>query len=84
MDRRGWNAPPNIQQLFGCEIWPDGAVLHCKDYMTNADSFWVLAWMAHIISNHEENMNYQHTPTRRVAFTPGILAQVDHSFAAIH
>ena len=38
-----WFAP-NIQQLFGCEMRPDGAVLHCKEYMTNADSFWVLAW----------------------------------------
>jgi hypothetical protein len=54
--RRGWNdATPyadrmvpvvraDIQQLSGCEMRPDGAVLHCKEYMTNADSFWVLAW----------------------------------------
>jgi hypothetical protein len=38
-----WFAP-NIVQRFGCEMRPDGAVLHCKDWMTSADSFWVLAW----------------------------------------
>jgi len=34
---------PNVEQLLGCEIQPDG-VLHCKDYVTNADSFWTLGF----------------------------------------
>jgi hypothetical protein len=39
MDRQ-WFAP-NIQQLSGCELRPDWAQMHCKDYVTNADSIWV-------------------------------------------
>jgi hypothetical protein len=34
---------PNAVQLLGCEIQPD-TVLHCKDYVTNADSYWTVGF----------------------------------------
>jgi len=35
---------PNIVQLFGCEMRPDGAALHCKNYADDRDSYWILGW----------------------------------------